>query len=100
VARHTDEGLEAFANARGATTWKQLPDVANWRGGVLQKLADPNTMVHVNLDGVDVWQGVSRAAAGRGGPTDWELLTIQQNPKFWGTIQFWKGGQPVPNPFK
>ncbi|MBE7447993.1 MAG: hypothetical protein HS111_03610 [Kofleriaceae bacterium] len=96
----TDEGLEAFANARGATTWRQLPDVANWRSGVLDKLADPNTMVHFNLDGVDVWQGVSRAAAGRGGPTDWELLTIRQNPQSWDTIQFWRGGQPVPNPFQ
>jgi hypothetical protein len=96
----TDEGLDAFASARGATTWKELPNPANWRGGVLEKLADPATQVHVNLDGVEVWQGVSRAAAGRGGPTDWELLQIQQNPQFWNTIQFWKGGQPVPNPFQ
>jgi hypothetical protein len=48
----------------------------------VEKLADPNTLVHFNLDGVDVWQGVSRAAAGRGGATDWELLTIRQNPEF------------------
>lgn len=95
-----DEGLEAFANARGATTWKQLPDPANWRTGVVDKLADPKTQVHFNLDGVDVWQGLGRAASGRGGPTDWELLTIKQNPQFWDTLQFWKGGQPVANPFQ
>jgi len=95
----TDEGLEAFARARGATTWRQLPDVVNWRSGVIDKLADPNTMVHFNLDGVNVWQGISRAAAGGAGPTDWELLTIQQNPQFWDTIQFWRGGQRVLNPF-
>jgi hypothetical protein len=54
-----DEGLEAFAQERGATTWKQLPDTTNWRSGVLDKLADPNTQVHFNLDGVDVWGGLS-----------------------------------------
>jgi RHS repeat-associated protein len=96
----TDEGLEVFASARGATTWKQLPDPANWRSGVLEKLADPKTQVHFNLDGVDVWPGVSRAASGRGGPTDWELLTIKQNPQFWDTLQFWEGGQPAANPFQ
>ncbi|NOU27758.1 MAG: hypothetical protein HOO96_07640 [Polyangiaceae bacterium] len=96
----TDEGLDAFAEARGATTWKQLPDTTNWRSGVLDKLADSNTQVHFNLDGVDVWKGVSRAASGRGGPTDWELLTIRQNPQFWDTLQFWKGGLPAPNPFQ
>ena len=67
---------------------------------MLDKLADPNTQVHFNLDGVDVWGGISRAAAGRGGPTDWELLQIYQNPQFQETIQFWKGGQPVANPFQ
>ena len=96
----TRAGLDAFAIARGATTWKQLPDQANWRSGVLQKLADPQTQVHFNLDGVNVWPGLSRAASGRAGPTDWELLTIQQNPQFWGTLQFWKGGQPAANPFQ
>jgi len=56
-------------------------------------------MVHFNLDGVDVLLGVQRAASGAGGPTDWELQ-IQQNPQSWSTLQFWKGGQPVVNPFK
>jgi RHS repeat-associated protein len=97
----TNEGrLDEFARTRGATTWKELPDPARWKTGVLDKLADPTTQVHFNLDGVDAWQGASRAAAGRGGPTDWELLTIQQNPQFWESIQFWKGGVPVTNPFK
>ena len=96
----TDEGLDAFASARGAETWKSLPDAANWRSGVLQKLADPGTPVHFNLDGVDVWGGLPRAAAGRGGSTDWELLQIYQNPQFQETIQFWRGGQTVANPLQ
>ena len=96
----TDQGLDAFAAAREADTWKNLPDPARWRSGVLEKLADPETMVHFNLEGVDAWGGVSRAAAGRGGPTDWELLQIYQNPHWWESIQFWRGGVSVPNPFQ
>lgn len=93
-------GLDEFAEAHGATTWKDFPDPMDWKPGVLEKLADPNTQVHFNLDGVDVWPGVSRAASGRGGPTDWELLQIRQMPESWDSIQFWKGGQPAANPFK
>ena len=96
----SDEGLEAFANARGATTWKQLPNPDNWRAGVLEKLADPNTPVHFNLNGVDIWKGVQRASSGRGTATDWELLQVQQNPQIWERFQFWKDGKPVENPFQ
>lgn len=92
----TDAGLEQFAQARGAT----IATGENWQTTVLDALNDPNTTVHFNLDQVDVWQGVQRAASGQGGPTDWELLQIQQNPQSWDTLQFWKGGQPAPNPFK
>jgi hypothetical protein len=95
-------GLDAFAEARGATTWKNFADPVNWKPGVIEKLADPNTMVHFNLEGpVDVWGGVSRAAAGslNSGATDWELLQIRQNPQWWDTLQFWEGGKPAPNPF-
>jgi RHS repeat-associated protein len=95
-------GLDAFAEARGATTWKNFADPVNWQPGVIEKLADPNTMVHFNLEGVDVWEGISRAATGvpgKFGATDWELLQIRQNPQWWDTLQFWEGGKPVPNPF-
>jgi hypothetical protein len=94
-----EHGLDAFAEARGATTWKNLADPVNWKSGVIDKLADPNTMVHFNLDGVDVWGGVSRAAAGRGGATDWELLQIRSNPQWWDSLKFWLDGNPAANPF-
>lgn len=58
-----------------------------------------DTPVLFNLDGVDVWGGVSRAGGGRGGATDWELLQIYQNPDF-PNLQFFQNGGPVPNPFK
>jgi hypothetical protein len=94
------EHLDGFAAARGAETWKSLPDPTKWKSGVLDALSDSSRQVHFNLDGVDVWKGVQRAASGRGGATDWELLQVKQNPQFWDTLQFWKGGQEVPNPFK
>jgi hypothetical protein len=50
-------GLDAFAEARGATSWKNFADQMNWKSGVIDELAYPNTMVHFNLDGVDVWGG-------------------------------------------
>lgn len=95
-----DAELDAFAQARGATTWKQFPNPETWKSGVLDKLADPNTPVHFNLNGVDVWGGVQRAASGAGGATDWELLQLRQNPQFWDSTTFWQNGQVAPNPFR
>lgn len=70
----------------------------SWKAGVLQKLRDPNQRVLFNLDDVDVWPGVTRAAGGRGGATDWELLQIR-NGNF-PNLEFWQGGQRVGNPFQ
>jgi len=91
-----DAGLEGFAQARGAT----IATGENWQATVSRALADPKTPVHFNLDGVNPWAGAQRAAAGRGGPTDWELLQIKQNPQFWDSLHFWEGGKPATNPFK
>ncbi len=94
------EGLAKFAKGLGATTYKELADPVNWKSGVLAALADAKRIVHFNLDGVDIWKGVQRAASGRGGATDWELLQIKQNPQFWDSLRFWRDGVEVPNPFK
>lgn len=94
-----DGGLDSFAEARGATTWKSFSDPFAWKVGVIGKLSDPDVMVHFNLDGVDIGGGLSRAASGRGGATDWELMQIRQSPQWWNTLQFWRDGRPVPNPF-
>ena len=94
------EHLDAFAAGQGAATWKSFPDPLNWKPTMVQKLADPNTKILFNLEGVEVWPGVSRASRGAGGATDWELLQIQRNPEWWHTIEWWKGGQQVPNPFQ
>ncbi len=92
-----DDHLDGFARTHGATTWKKFDDVGNWKAQVRERLADPNQRVVFNMKGVDAWPGASRAAAGRGGATDWELLQIQQNS--FPNLEFWKDGVRVPNPF-
>ena len=94
-----DAHLDHFASVHGASTWKRFDDVDNWKGQVLDKLNDADTPVLFNLDGVDVWGGVSRAGIGRGGATDWELLQIFQNPNF-PNLQFIKDGAAAANPFE
>jgi RHS repeat-associated protein len=74
-----DDHLDDFARQHGATTWKTLDDVGNWKAEVTCRLADPDQRVLFNLKDVDAWPGASRAAGGRGRATDWELLQIQQN---------------------
>ena len=74
-------------------------DPEQWPETFLRLMSDPGAAVLFNLNGIDVWPGVSRAAAGRGGPTDWELLQIRQNPGWWARIEWFKNDQPVVNPF-
>jgi hypothetical protein len=100
LALSISEHLDGFAAKQGATTWKSFPDPLNWKPTMVEKLADPNVKVLVNLEGVEVWPGVSRAARGAGGATDWELLQIQQNPQWWSSIEWWLGGKQVANPFQ
>ena len=95
-----DDHLDDFARRYDADTWKQFDDVENWQPQVLDKILDPNQKVLFNLDGVDVWDGLSRSSAGRGGTTDWELLRVRENPQAWDTIDFIKDGVKVENPFK
>lgn len=90
--------LDDFAARHGADTWKNRPDPASWKPGVLGKLSDPNQRVLFNLDGVDVWPGVTRAAAGRGGATDWELLQVRGED--FPNLEFWQGGKRVGEPVR
>lgn len=61
-------------------------------------LKDPRKRVLFNLDGIDPWPGVTRAAQGKGGPTDWELLQakIHDHPN----LEFWKDGAQVGYSFR
>lgn len=94
--------LDDFAATHGGETWKSLPESQlggdAWKSGVTRMLEDSNKRVLFNLDGVDVWPGVTRAASGRGGATDWELLQIRSSS--YPNLEFWQGGQRVGNPFE
>jgi hypothetical protein len=95
------DNLDDFAQVHGGTTWKSLPESQlpgdAWKSGVTRMLSDPNQRVLFNLDGVDVWGGVTRAAAGKGGATDWELLQIKYGD--FPNLEFWQNGVRVGNPF-
>lgn len=92
--------LDAFAAQHGASTWKSFSDPLRWKRTMLDKLADPDVQVVFNLEGVEVWPGVSRASRGAGGATDWELLQIKQNPEWWDSIEWWNGNKRAENPFQ
>ena len=93
--------LKQFAAEHRARTWKHLAidDPDNWRYYVLIALNAPETEVFFNLLGVEVGAGLLRAASGRGSSTDWELLTIHQNPEWWPRIRWFEGESSVANPF-
>jgi len=94
IADHLDD----FAKKHSADTWKDLANPINWKTGVLDKLSDPDQRVLFNLDDVDVWTGVTRAASGKGGATDWEMLRIR-NGSF-PNLEFWQNGEQVRSPFQ
>ena len=101
IALGLDVFLDPFAFAYAAETWKQFsPDPMHWQSDFLTVMNDPNTEILFNLKGVNVWEGVTRAAAGRGGPTDWELLQIQQDRSWWPRITWILDGAEQANPFE
>lgn len=70
-------GLEEFASQMGA----KLLTGSNWQHDFMFAMQESKTKAFFSLEGVDVQAGVARAASGRGGPTDWELLQIKSNPQ-------------------
>jgi hypothetical protein len=102
IALGLEGQLDGFANANSAESWKQFAkaDPMQWKSYFLNVMNDPNAEVLFNLNGVDVWGGVTRASRGAGGATDWELLQIMQNEGWWSRIKWLKDGVPVPNPFE
>jgi RHS repeat-associated protein len=92
--------LDEFAASQGATTWKNFSDPLNWKIEMTEQFSNPRVRKVFNLDGVSVWDGVSRAASGAGGATDWELFQIRSNPQWWDSIQWFRAGRQVGSPFK
>ena len=71
-----------------------------WQAAFLDVMNDPDAEIFFNLRDIKVWPGVNRAVVGLGGPTDWELLQIQQNDAWWPRIRWFEGDAPRPNPFE
>jgi len=101
IALGLDYYLKPFARGLSAQMWREFSgdDPNEWQARFLEIMDTEGVTVFFNLDGIDVWKGLTRAASGRGGPTDWELLQIQQHPHWWSRITWMKGDRPVPRPF-
>jgi hypothetical protein len=102
IALGIEDYLGDFARRNFAETWEQFArsDPMNWKAHFFALMSDPGVEVLFNLKGVDVWAGVTRAAAGRGGATDWELLQIRVNVEWWPRISWSLDGASAPNPFE
>ena len=104
IALGIDRHLDAFASKVGAESWKSFamgnPD--KWKESLIDLMNDPTTTAHFNLEDVEVWKGLARAAAGRDfGATDWELLQFRSNPDWWTRTIFYNGtNNVVGNPFR
>ena len=97
-----EQHLDDFSRNQGADSWKVWAkgDPMAWKGKFYDVMNDKKSEILFNLDGVDVWGGVTRASRNAGGATDWELLQIYSNKEWWSRIKWIKEGKPVPNPFK
>ncbi len=101
IALGLEAYLDDFSRTNRAESWKQFAaDPMEWKAHFLRVMGDVRTEAHFNLEGVDVWKGITRASRGAGGATDWELLQIQQNEDWWSRVRWFKGGVEVPNPFR
>ena len=104
IALGIDRHLFAFAGRHAELTWVDLvrdhPD--RWKSVFLSHMSAPAVFVVFNLDGVNVWGGVARAASGgkNVSMTDWELLQVRQNPRWWARIEWWRADRIVANPFQ
>jgi len=102
IALGLSGGLDEFTHVVNGKNWKQWAkeDPLNWQLAFTEVVSNANNKVAFNLTGVDVLGGVQRAAAGRGGATDWELLMIRSNPQWWPRITWFKDGKIVSNPLQ
>jgi hypothetical protein len=93
--------LDDFAQQVGGSSWKVWAkhDPDNWKQYFMEVMSNENNPVYFNLQGVEVWPGVSRASRGANGATDWELLMIKQHPEWWDRITFMNGSTEAANPF-
>ena len=102
IALGLGDYLDSFTHIVNGKNWRSWAreDPLNWKLAFTNVVSNPSNKVAFNLTGVNVQQGISRAAAGRGGNTDWELLMIRSNKDWWSRITWYRDGKVVANPFE
>ena len=103
LALSVHEYLDDFAKQRNAHTWKDFPDPDNWRQGVMDAIADPDTEILFNLDSIPYPKsaiGEVEARGYRAKSTSWELYQIYRNKNMWDRVTWYRNGSIVPNPFE
>lgn len=100
LALGLDLFLDAFAAKHEATMLKRIsPDPDLWFEHLRALVADETVTFLWNLTGVDVWEGLTRAASGSGGGTDKELLFFREHAALWSRTEWMRDEQAVTNPF-
>lgn len=112
IALGLDRGrlLDDFADLHEASTWSEWGD-DDWHESLRRIMDSGKTEAYWNLTGVDVEEGVLRAAKSEAGlmtgagasiamNTDWELLEFKRNEHWWLRSHFFRDGLLVPNPFE
>jgi RHS repeat-associated protein len=97
--------LQDFADSKGAESYHDWPSGGDdWVNEFKGYVKDGETPIHFNLTGID--DPVAAARTGRGTDplfdghaTGWELSFIQDNPKSWSRVAFYRNGEHVANPF-
>ena len=102
IALGLAESIEEFASRHGAETWEEFAreDPLQWTLVLLELADDPATRIFFNLHNVDVSAGLTRAASGRGTPTDGELLQIHEHPSWWPRVEWWDNELRASNRFE
>ncbi len=88
-----NEILETFSKNRGSTYHVWGAD--NFPIQFIDKITDPNVIIHFNLDGIaDVWAAISSGAKGFGKKdvkvTSWELYSIYSRPEVFSRTIFYQ----------
>jgi RHS repeat-associated protein len=103
IALGTKEGLRDFADKVGGNHLLNNP---GWKEAFQRALADRSAKFSFKLDGLSgatpkekVLNSIKATDEGWGGFTDWELHQLQQSGRL-SEVNFFLGGNAVPNPFR
>jgi hypothetical protein len=94
IALGLDVYLGPFARQQEAMTWRSWGSV-DFKLSLLELASADDTEIRWNLTEVNVAMGLQRAAAGRPGPTDWELQQFWEHPAWSKRTRWFRDGYEV-----